>query len=99
MGPITNVEAVSIISGTNPFEKLLKAHSDRISLKNSIEHWNKVIRGRKLALQKKVEELQKLQEIEDKIEEEPVPNKNEDMESEKETAKESDTDDKSTKES
>lgn len=97
--PITNVEAVSIISGTNPFEKLLKAHSDRISLKNSIEHWNKVIRGRNLALQKKEEELQKLQEIEDKIEEEPVPNKNEDMESEKETAKESDTDDKSTKES
>lgn len=98
----TSVESVSIISGTNPFEKLLKAHSDRISLKNSIEHWNKVIRGRNLALQKKEEELQKLQEIEDEEEEPPVPKTIEDVESEKETPKDADADDKtesSTKES
>jgi len=66
--PSTSVEAVSIVSGDNPFEKVLKAHSDRISLKNSIEHWNKVIRGRTLALQKKEEELQNLQKIEEELE-------------------------------
>jgi len=66
--PTTSVEAVSIVSGDNPFEKVLKAHSDRISLKNSIEHWNKVIRGRTLALQKKEEELQNLQKIEEELE-------------------------------
>merc|ERR1711920_491778 len=90
----TSVEAVSTISGTNPFETLLKAHSDRISFKNSIEHWNKVIRGRNLALQKKEEELKKLQEIEDEVEETPVQKEQEDVESEKETAKDADTDDK-----
>jgi len=67
--PTTSVEAVSIISGSNPFEKVLKAHSDRISLNNSIEHWNKVIRGRTVALQKKEEELQNLQKIEEEMEE------------------------------
>jgi len=93
--PTTSVEAVSIISGTNPFEKLLKAHSDRISLNNSIEHWNKVIRGRTAALQKKEEELESLQEIEEEVEEAPEP-KNEEVAKteEEEAAKEADADDK-----
>jgi len=88
--PSTSVEAVSILSGTNPFEKLLKAHSDRISLNHSIEHWNKVIRGRTTALQKKEEELLKLQEIEDEIEKAPEPKMDEDAEPEDEAAKEAD---------
>jgi len=81
--PTTSVEAVSIISGTNPFEKLLKAHSDRISLKNSIEHWNKVIRGRTTALQKKEEELKLINEVIEEAEKSAV---NESAEPEDEAA-------------
>jgi len=86
--PTTSVEAVSIISGTNPFEKLLKAHSDRISLKNSIEHWNKVIRGRTTALQKKEEELQQIIEA---IEEAEKSEVNESEKPDDEAAKDDDT--------
>jgi len=86
--PTTSVEAVSIISGTNPFEKLLKGHSDRISLKNSIDHWNKVIRGRAAALQKKEDELQQ---IKDEIEEAEKPEINEDVVPEDEAAKDDET--------
>jgi len=69
--PVTfsNIETVSVISGMNPLERLLKAHSDRTSLRKSIEHWSKVIDGRVEALRKKQVELRDMSQVDDEAQE------------------------------
>jgi len=73
--PVTfsNIETVSVISGMNPLERLLKAHSDRTSLRNSIEHWSKVIDGRTKALRKKEADLQDMPQADDEVQEGAEP--------------------------
>jgi len=63
--PLANIEGISILSGMNPCEELLKAYYDRFALKNSIEHWRKVIDKRIEMHAKKQTEFLKLPEVED----------------------------------
>jgi len=64
--PLTHIEGVSVLSGMNAGEELLKAYSDGIALQASIKNWKKVIAKRTELHAKKQTVLEDLPEIEDK---------------------------------
>jgi len=68
--PLESIGAVSVLSGMNKFEELLRAHTDRIALLASIERFGKVIEKREGVYAAKMEELALMPVIEDEPEEE-----------------------------
>jgi len=66
--PLENIEGVSVLPGMEDFKALLKAHSDRASLRVSIARWVKVIEKRTLAHVTKLAEFEKMPEIEEEPE-------------------------------
>merc|ERR1711920_35310 len=77
--PLENIQGISVISGMNPCEEVLKAYSDRLDLKASIEAWTKVIAQRtelhakKQAAFLELPEIAEIPEIESEDEEENAP--------------------------
>jgi len=69
--PLDSVEGISVLSGMNPCEELLKAYSDRFALKASIEHWSRIIAKRTDSYEKNEAKLQELPEIQEEPEVEP----------------------------
>jgi len=73
--PLENIEGISVFSGMNPCEDLLKAYSDRLDLKASIEAWTKVIvqrtelHAKKQAAFMELPEIEEVPEIESEAEE------------------------------
>jgi len=63
--PIESIEAISVLSGMNPFEEMLRGLSEKNALESSIERWSKEIEERSAAHAAKLEELQSLPEVED----------------------------------
>jgi len=74
--PLQNIEGLAVLTGTNPFEEMMQAYSDRDTIKESIENLTKEIERRTEAYNKKEEEFNALPEIEElpaeEEEEEPV---------------------------
>jgi len=68
--PLDNIEGLAVLSGTNPFEEMMQAYSDRGSIEESIENLTKEIERRTEQYNKKDEELNALPEIEELPEEE-----------------------------
>merc|ERR1711920_250094 len=74
--PLENIQGISVISGMNPCEEVLKAYSDRLDLKASIEAWTKVIvqrtelHDKKKAAFLELPEIAEIPEIESEDEEE-----------------------------
>jgi len=68
--PYENIEAVTVLSGSNPFEEMMAAFSERFVLQTSIENFEKEIEKRLEAYAKKAEELNNMPEIEQVVEEE-----------------------------
>jgi len=68
--PLDNIEGIAVLTGTNPFEEMMQAHSDRDAIKESIANLEKEIERRNEAYNKKEEELNALPEIEELPEEE-----------------------------
>lgn len=68
--PIQNIEGLAVLTGTNPFEEMMQAYSDRITIKEAIVNLTKEIERRTEAYNKKEDELNVLPEIEDLSEEE-----------------------------
>merc|ERR1719397_1434936 len=66
--PLENIEAVTVLPGMKDFKALLKAHSDRASLRVSYARWVKVIEKRTLAHSTKLAEFEKMPEIEEEPE-------------------------------
>merc|ERR1719499_2475646 len=66
--PLNSIEAVSVISGMNSFEEIMKGHASTIALQASMEHWRRVIERRKEVANKKKQELEDLSEVEDEQE-------------------------------
>merc|ERR1719233_1995336 len=58
------------LSGKNPFEEMIAAHSERDVIKTNIENYEKEIKKRLEAYAKKADELGNMPEIEQVIEEE-----------------------------
>lgn len=69
--PYENIEGISILSGMNPCEDLLKAYTDRFALQASIEAWTKVIAQRTEVHAKKQKAFLELPEIPDEPEAKP----------------------------
>jgi len=69
--PLENIEGISILSGMNPCEDLLKAYTDRFALQASIEAWTKVIAQRTEVHEKKRKAFLELPEIPDEPPAEP----------------------------
>jgi len=67
--PYENIEAVAVLSGMNPFEEMIAAHSERYVLQTNIENCEKEIEKRLEAYAKKAEELSNMPEIEQVVEE------------------------------
>jgi len=68
--PLDSIGAVSVVSGMNNFEELLKAHGDRDALLQSIQRYGKLIEKREGVYATKMEELALMPVIEDEPEEE-----------------------------
>jgi len=68
--PFENIEAVTVLSGMNPFEEMIAAHSERDVIKTNIENYEKEIKKRLEAYAKKADELGNMPEIEQVIEDE-----------------------------
>jgi len=68
--PMESIEAISVLSGMNPFEEMLRGLSEKNALEISIERWSKEIEERTAAHMAKLEELQSLPEVEDEPAEE-----------------------------
>jgi len=83
--PLDSVEGISVLSGMNPCEDLLKAYSDRFALKASIEHWKKIIAQRTESYETNQTKLQELPEIEEEpeVEAEADEKDSEEIQSEK----------------
>jgi len=67
--PFENIAAVAVLSGMNPFEEMIAAHSERDVIKTNIENYEKEITKRLEAYAKKSDELGNMPEIEQVIEE------------------------------
>lgn len=68
--PLENIEGLAVLTGTNPFEEMMQAYTDRDSIKETIKNLEKEIERRTEAYNKKEEELNALPEIEELPEEE-----------------------------
>lgn len=68
--PLDSIGAVSVVSGMDKFEELLKANRDRNALLQSIERFGKLIEKREGVYATKMEELALMPVIEDEPEEE-----------------------------
>jgi len=68
--PFENIAAVAVLSGMNPFEEMIAAHSERDVIKTNIENYEKEIKKRLDAYAKKADELGNMPEIEQVMEEE-----------------------------
>jgi len=61
--PLDSIETVSVLSGMNPFEEMLKALSEKRALETSIERWGKQVIERRSAYEEKAGELQSMPEV------------------------------------
>jgi len=61
--PLDSIETVSVLSGMNPFEAMLKALSEKRALETSIERWGKQVIERSSAYEEKAGELQSMPEV------------------------------------
>jgi len=63
--PLDSIEAISVLSGMNPFEEMLKALAEKRALETSIERWGKQVLERSAAYTEKFGELQSMPEVEE----------------------------------
>jgi len=90
---LDSIAGVTVLSGMNEFEELLKAHTNRIALRASIERWGEVLEKREATHAKKLEELSLIPIIEDEpVEEVQNEVENEVVETEPEVASDVQTD-------
>jgi len=82
--PLESIGAVSVISGMNKVEKLLKAHTDRISLLASIERSGRIMEKREGVYAAKMEELALMPVIEEEPEQEAEEKSDEEVEKKEE---------------
>jgi len=67
--PNDSISGVSFFCGMNRFDKLLEVYDDKMKLKASIKHWVGVIEKRKKAHAKSLEELNRISNLENEIDE------------------------------